>query len=140
MFQDELTLDCNLSHIPGLHNFIQSVADRLGMNQSLTCQVDLAVEEAVVNVINYAYPEKKGEKGKVTIQAQSDGRCLTLVVIDSGIPFDPMKQEKADTTLSFEERPIGGLGIFLVRELMDDVSYQRTAEGQNILTMKKSIQ
>ena len=106
------------------------------MDSAMTSQVQLAVEEAVVNVMNYAYPEKG--RAFVTVKAMSDGHELRLVVIDSGVPFDPTKKEKADTSLSVEDRPIGGLGIFLVRELMDSINYERV-DGRNILMMIKNI-
>ena len=69
----------------------------------------------------------------------SDGHELRFVVIDSGVPFDPTAKEKADTSLSVEDRPIGGLGIFLVRELMDSINYERV-DNRNILLMIKKIQ
>ena len=106
------------------------------MDATVTGHLQLAVEEIVVNVMNYAYPE--GKKGFVTIKVMSDGHQLRVVVIDSGVPFDPTLKEKADTTLSAEERPIGGLGIFLVRELMDTINYERV-DDRNILMMIKTI-
>ena len=136
ILSESLTLNCDIARVPELNDFIMSVTERLGMDPSLTGQVQMAVEEAVVNVMNYAYPEKRN--GFVTIKALSDGHELRLVIIDSGIAFDPTKKEKADVTLSVEERPIGGLGIFLVRELMDSVNYERV-DGRNILMMIKNI-
>ena len=96
----------------------------------------LAVEEAVVNVIEYAYP--KGTKGEVNIRAASDGHKLEFIITDSGIPFNPTEVTAADTTLSAEERPVGGLGILLVRELMDSINYERI-DGKNVLTISKII-
>ena len=97
-------------------------------------EVRLAVEEAVVNVIDYAYPE--GVEGQIEIKLMSDGKSFRVQIIDSGIPFDPTAQVKADTSLSAEERQIGGLGILLVRELMDSINYERI-NGNNILTLSK---
>ena len=136
ILSENLTLNCDLSRIPELNAFIQSIADRLEIDPTTTGQVHLAVEEAVVNVINYAYPDGKG--GFVTVKAMSDGHELRLVVIDSGVPFDPTRREKTDVTLSVEDRPVGGLGIFLVRELMDSINYERV-DGRNILMMIKNI-
>ena len=136
ILSEKLTLNCDISRIPELNAFIQSIADRLEIDPTTTGQVHLAVEEAVVNVINYAYPEGKG--GFVTVKAMSDAHELRLVVIDSGVPFDPTSREKADVTLSVEDRPVGGLGIFLVRELMDSINYERV-DGRNILMMIKNI-
>ena len=138
VLSEKITLNCDLSRVPELNSFIFSIGEKLKMDPALTGQVQLAVEEAVVNVINYAYPEQK-KRAFVTVKAMSDGHELRLVVIDSGIPFDPTAKEKADTSLSVEDRPIGGLGIFLVRELMDSINYERV-DNRNILMMIKNIQ
>ena len=98
--------------------------------------VDLAVEETVVNVMNYAYP--KGTMGVVNIVATTNEKYLTITISDNGKPFDPTKQSDIDTTLSAEERPIGGLGIYLVRQIMDDISYERK-DGRNILSLRKVL-
>ncbi len=136
LLSEKLTLNCDIKRIPELNDFIGSIAQKLGLNSMMTSQVQLAVEEVVVNVMNYAYPD--GKQGFVTVKAMSDGHELRLVVIDSGVAFDPTNKEKPDVSLSVEERPIGGLGIFLVRELMDSINYERT-DGRNILTMMKNI-
>ncbi|MBQ9568459.1 MAG: ATP-binding protein, partial [Alloprevotella sp.] len=90
----------------------------------------------VVNVMSYAYPE--GQKGDVHIEASCDDEYLTFTIRDYGQPFNPTQKPDADTTLSLEERPIGGLGIHLVRQLMDDVAYEY-AQGQNVLTLRKRL-
>ena len=100
-------------------------------------QLRLAVEEAVVNVMDYAYPA--GTTGEVTVKVMSDSHMLKVMIVDNGVPFDPTVTRKADTTLSAEERQIGGLGILLVRELMDVINYERT-DGQNVLTLAKAIE
>ena len=98
--------------------------------------LNLALEEAVTNVVMYAYSE--GTDGLVDITAETKGQVLTFVIKDSGKAFDPTQKEEADITLSAEERPIGGLGIFLVMNLMDEVKYERE-NGYNILTMSKKL-
>ena len=103
---------------------------------SLARKLRLAVEEAVVNVIDYAYPA--GQEGDIEVRMMFDGETLKTVIIDSGVAFDPTAKEKADTSLSIEDRQIGGLGILLVRELMDSINYER-AEGQNFLTLIKKL-
>ncbi len=99
-------------------------------------EVRLAVEEAVVNVIDYAYPE--GIEGDIEIRLMSDTRSLRVQIIDAGVPFDPTAKAKVDTSLPAEERQIGGLGILLVRELMDSINYERI-DGKNILTLTKKL-
>ena len=99
-------------------------------------KLNLAIEEAVVNVMNYAYPQ--GTVGDINIEAQADDEQLAFIISDSGSPFDPTAQQEADITLSAEERPIGGLGIHLVRQIMDDVAYERK-DNYNILTLRKKL-
>ena len=131
-----LILPNDIETIPQLNEFIDSVAEEMSLDMSLTMSLNLAMEEAVVNVMDYAYPE--GQQGNVEIEAMTDGEWLTFVISDSGVPFDPTTKEDADTTLSAEERPIGGLGIFLVRQLMDVIQYQRDGD-KNVLTLRKKL-
>ena len=131
-----LILPNDIETIPQLNEFIDLVAEEVGLDMSLTMSLNLAMEEAVVNVMDYAYPE--GQQGNVEIEAMTDGEWLTFVISDSGVPFDPTTKEDADTTLSAEERPIGGLGIFLVRQLMDVIQYQRDGD-KNVLTLRKKL-
>ena len=97
----------------------------------------LALEEAVVNVMNYAYPI--GTQGDVNITANCTDKDIKIIITDGGKAFDPTTTNKADTTLNAEERPIGGLGILLVQQLMDTINYERT-DDKNVLTLKKSYQ
>jgi sigma-B regulation protein RsbU (phosphoserine phosphatase) len=86
--------------------------------------------------MNYAYPP--GERGDVTVEAVTNGMRLKFTIIDSGKPFDPTVQAAVDTTLSASERPIGGLGIHLVRQIMDSINYERI-NGLNVLTLRKKL-
>ena len=133
---ETLTLHNDISEVPQLNDFIEAVAERLGIEPSTALQLQLAVEEAVVNVMDYAYPPDT--VGMVTVATTTDGQSLEIVISDSGTPFDPTKQEKADISLSVEERQIGGLGILLVNEIMDTVSYERK-DGKNVLTLTKQL-
>lgn len=133
---ETLTLHNDISEVPQLNDFIEAVADRLGIEPSTALQLQLAVEEAVVNVMDYAYPPDS--VGEVSVATTSDGQCLKIVITDSGVPFDPTEQEKADISLTVEERQIGGLGILLVNEIMDTVSYERK-DGKNVLTLTKQL-
>ena len=131
-----LVLPNDIETIPQLNEFIDSVAEEVGLEMSLTMSLNLALEEAVVNVMEYAYPE--GQKGDVEIEVTADQEWMTFVIMDTGIAFDPTMKEDADTTLSAEERPIGGLGIFLVRQLMDVIDYKRQ-DNKNVLTLRKKL-
>lgn len=133
---ETLTLTNNVSEVKRFSTFIKAVSEQLSIEPALAGQLRLAIEEAVVNIIDYAYPA--GKKGQIDIIVQSDGKTLRVQIIDSGVPFDPTAKEKADTSLSAEDRQIGGLGILLVRELMDSINYERT-NGKNVLTLVKSL-
>ena len=135
-FSETLTLKNDVHEIKELSSFMKSMAEKLELETSLARKLRLAVEEAVVNVMDYAYP--LGTEGDVTIKVMSDGHCLKIQIIDFGVAFDPTTREKTDISLSAEERQIGGLGILLVRELMDTINYERL-HGQNILTLIKQI-
>ena len=133
---ETLTIKNDVHEVTRFSNFMKSVTEKLGIEKSLARQLRLAVEEAVVNVIDYAYPI--GSEGDIEVKMMSDGHTLRFQVIDSGVAFDPTEKEITDTTLSAEDRRIGGLGILLVRELMDSVNYERT-DGKNVLTLIKHI-
>ena len=129
-----ITLTNDIQEVAQLAAFVEEACEKAGMDASTTMQMNLAMEEAVVNVMNYAYPT--GEKGDIDIEVLIDDKGLTFVIADSGTPFDPTAEKEADTTLAAEDRPIGGLGIFLVRQLMDSISYERK-DGKNRLTLGK---
>ena len=131
-----LTLHNNVQEVPLLATFIETISEENDMDMVMSMNINLAVEEAVVNVMNYAYPE--GTVGEVKIHASVVDELLTITIADSGSPFDPTEKENPDINLPAEERSIGGLGILLVRQFMDTVAYQRT-DGMNILTLTKRI-
>ena len=133
---ETLLIKNDVHEVSKFSTFIKSVMEKLSIEKTLARQLRLAIEEAVVNVIDYAYPA--GQEGNIEVQIMSDGHTLKTVLIDSGVAFDPTAKEKADTSLSIEDRQIGGLGILLVRELMDSINYERI-DGQNILTLIKKI-
>ena len=131
-----LTLSNNVQEIPQLNTFIDEVCESHDLDPMTSMEMNLALEEAVVNVMTYAYPE--GTKGYVDISAQSDNGSLMFIISDSGKPFDPTTREEVDTSLPAEQREIGGLGIFLVRKMMDDIKYEYK-DGHNILTLRKKL-
>ena len=118
----------DIEQIPTLAEWLEG----LGIPEELNMPVNLALEEIVSNVMLYAYPHSSG---RVMVEYTAP---LIFTVSDNGIPFDPTKQKEADITLSAEERQIGGLGIHLVRQIMDEVKYERV-EDKNVLTLIKHI-
>ena len=137
MITRHITLPNDISKTPQLAEFVEGICEEVGCDFSTTMQINLAIEEAVVNVMNYAYPP--GTRGDVDIDVSADEQWLTFDIIDSGKPFDPTARGEVDTTLSAEERSIGGLGIHLIRRYMDSIGYKR-ADGKNILTMRKKLE
>ena len=134
--QHSLTLPNDVNTIPQLNEFLDTFCEEGGVDMETTMSLNLAMEEAVVNVMDYAYP--KGTEGSVNIEARLDDGDITFVITDNGIPFDPTAKEDADTTLPLDERNIGGLGIFLTRQIMDEIEYERDND-RNILTLRKYI-
>ncbi len=131
-----LILHNDIQQIPQLAEFIETIADEINLDQGLAMSLNLALEEAVTNVILYAYP--KGSDGRVDVEAIISKDRLKFIISDSGKEFDPTAAPEADVTLGVEDRPIGGLGIYLVRKIMDSVSYERT-DGKNVLSMIKKL-
>ena len=134
-----LVMRNDIQQIPTLAEWIETI----GLPQELNMPINLALEEAVSNVMLYAYPGKSGQvlveceiKSKVESQKSKDEVVFTIT--DSGVPFDPTQQQDPDVTQSAEERPIGGLGIFLVRQIMDDIRYERK-DDKNILTLTRKL-
>ena len=135
--QPAILMRNDIQQIPTLAEWVEW----LQLPAELSMSINLALEEAVVNVMEYAYPGRND--GKVFVEYvkvnEEDGQRLVFTISDSGVPFDPTKRADADITLSAEDRPIGGLGIFLVKQLMDEVRYER-CEEENILTLVKKIE
>ena len=134
--QRSITLVNDVQEVGKLAEFVDGVCETIGLGMSEAMQLNLAMEEAVVNVMNYAYPA--GEKGDINIEAQANDVELKFVISDNGIAFDPTSKESVDTSLDVDERPIGGLGIHLIRNLMDSINYERT-DGKNVLTLLKKL-
>ena len=131
-----IVLPNDTKEVPRLSAFVDEVCEALGFTAAVTMQLNLALEEAVVNVMEYAYPE--GKSGSVLVEAEKSPDQIVFTINDSGTPFDPTAQTEPDITLSVEERPIGGLGIHLVRQIMDDIHYERK-DDKNILTLIKKL-
>lgn len=98
--------------------------------------IHLVCEELVVNIVSYAYPD--GAEGYLKILVEKEGGCIVLCFIDGGVAFNPLERDMPDVSLPLEERQIGGLGIFLTLQMMDEVLYKRE-ENENILTIKKRV-
>lgn len=138
MKNKELVMTNGLEEVSRLPLFLEDIAGETAMDAAEMMSLNVALEEALVNVIRYAYPQS--ELGKIVLSSVWDEktRKLCFCLKDWGTAFDPLTVPEADVTLSLEERPIGGLGIFLMRKIMDEVAYKREGDC-NVLIMKKEI-
>jgi serine/threonine-protein kinase RsbW len=118
--------------------FVADVARRWGLTPQETFDVQMAVDEACANVIQHAY--RGDESGLIELAVACDGKSCTVTIRDHGAPFDPGAVLEPDTTAPLEERPIGGLGLFFMRRLMDEVHFQFDERTGNVLTMVKHRQ
>ena len=133
----ELRIRNQMTELEKVNQFIDEISEELELNMELTMNLNLVVEEMVVNVISYAFPE--GSDAEIELLAKSDDKELTLVLSDQGQEFDPTMKEASDMSVNPALREVGGMGIFIVKNLMNKVTYQRL-EGRNLLTMTKSIE
>ena len=133
-WERQLTIPNDIVEIPRLHRFVQTVCEHARLDHALSMNLNLALEEAVSNVILYAYPE--GTQGQVDVRAVVWADRIDFTVTDSGAPFDPTTLPDPDLNADVKDRPVGGLGIYLVKRIMDEVSYVREND-RNILSMTK---
>ena len=130
-----MEVDATTNNIAIVDEFVTNELEKHGADHKTVQQIKLVLEEVLVNVANYAYPEGNGT---MQIDVDIDNDTLTLVVSDAGIPFDPHNAPEPDITLPIEQRRIGGLGIFLVQQIMDEMIYERVND-RNVLTLRKKI-
>lgn len=131
----ERTVDAKLESIPEIQAFVRGELEAMGCPEETQKQLFVVVDEVFANVASYAYADGEGDV-TVRLEAESEPRAAVLTFLDSGIPFDPLTMKSPDTSLKARERKIGGLGIFMVRKLTDEVSYAYS-DGKNILRTVK---
>ena len=134
--EKKLVLKNEIFEINKLAVFIKELGEELDLASDWVFNLNLVLEEAVSNVILYGYPKEKQQE--IVLTANKSDKNLIFVLSDTGKEFDPTQAPDADVTLSAEERQIGGLGIFLFRQIMDEVKYQRI-DGKNSLTLIKQL-
>lgn len=127
----EKTFAANLETIADMVGFVSETAAAMGVHPKRVMHLELAVEEAVANICSYAYEVPPGE---VTIRISRKNEMVRIELSDSGIPFDPLAMEAPDIRTELESREVGGLGIFLIRRMLDEVHYSRNGD-RNILTL-----
>ncbi len=132
----EIQIKNRIDELQHVAAFVEEIGEELGLSMELQLNLNLVMEEMVSNIIFYAYPE--GTEATIELTAESDGKELTFVLSDQGREFDPTMKDDVDIDINPAERDLGGMGIFIVKNIMNQVTYQRL-EGRNLLTMKKRI-
>lgn len=130
-----LTLPAKMENLETLIEFVLAESDQLHFDSMLQNRIRLATEEVLANVISYAYPDQIGDVS-ISTERTTGRDGIRVEISDSGIPFDPLGKPEPDLSIPLEKRQLGGLGIFLVKEIANDVSYHRK-DGKNILTFTK---
>ena len=124
-----------IGELPSLAEKIEELAEKWGLSLKLAMNINLVIEEALTNIIFYAFTDEDQHKIKISLSLTNNR--LMIQITDGGIPFNPLAQQQPDITLPAEERPVGGLGIFLISQIMDEMHYSRQ-NNLNILTINKN--
>ena len=132
-----LKVDAKVNNLNKVLSFINDVLSDYGCSVRDTMQINVAVEELFVNISLYAYPSGSGS-ATISISVLDDPKTAEITLIDSGVPFDPLEKEEPDISLNAKEREIGGLGIYMVRKTMDELTYENV-DGCNITTIRKKM-
>ncbi|MBQ9565624.1 MAG: ATP-binding protein [Synergistaceae bacterium] len=132
---EELTIDARMEDLDEMMAFVDGHLEEYGCPAKVQIQIEVAVEEIFVNIASYAYTP---ETGPATVRMRIEDDVAVITFIDSGVPYDPLAKPDPDVSLSAEERPIGGLGIYLVKKSMDSVSYNYES-GKNVLQLEKRL-
>lgn len=133
----EMTITATVENIEKVTYFVNEQLEAIGCPMKAQMQIDVAIDELFGNIAHYAY---NPETGPATVRVEVTEAPVSVIVtfIDHGIPYDPLKKDDPDLTLSADEREIGGLGIFMVKKTMDEITYEYR-DGQNILRIRKDI-
>lgn len=132
----ELTISATLENIEAVTAFVNEQLQAVNCPMKAQAQIDIAIDELFGNIAHYAY---NPEIGSATVRVEvTEEPTVIITFIDNGVPYNPLQKTDPDTTLSAEEREIGGLGIFMVKKSMDHISYEYK-NGQNILHIKKNL-
>lgn len=133
----ELTVEATISNIETVTDFVNAELEQLNCPIKAQMQIDIAIDELFSNIANYAYHPETGA-ATVQIEITEEPLAVILTFMDNGKPYDPLKRQDPDTTAPLEERDTGGLGIYIVKQSMDDISYEYR-DGMNILKIKKKF-
>lgn len=133
----ELTVEATKENIPQVTAFVDQQLEDIGCPMKAAMQIDIAIDELFSNIAHYAY---RSGTGPATVRVETVEKPMAVIItfLDHGVPYDPLKKEDPDISLSAEEREAGGLGIYLVKKSMDELDYEYR-DGQNILRIRKNF-
>lgn len=133
----ELTIQATVESIEAVTDFVNEQLEAADCPMKALMKIDIAIDEIFSNIAYYAY---NGEEGEATVRVEfaENPQGVAITFIDKGVPYDPLAKDDPDMTLSIDDREIGGLGIYMVKKSMDEVSYEYK-DGQNVLTIKKNF-
>lgn len=137
MIMREMTVDATVENIPAVTDFVNRKLEELQCPPKSQMQIDIAIDELFGNISNYAYKPDIGP-ATVRVEVETHPVAVTITFIDGGRQFDPLSTDEPDVTLPASERRIGGLGLYLVRKTMDEITYEYR-NGKNILKIRKNI-
>ena len=133
----ELTIEAKVANLQQVLDFVDENLKSMRCPMKILMQIDVAVEEIYVNVASYAYAPLSG-KAKVRVELSDNPSSVSITFIDHGVPYNPLAKVDPDVHAEASDRPIGGLGIYMTKKMMDDVTYEYK-DGENILTLKKNL-
>ena len=133
----ELTVAATVENIGTVTDFVNEQLEALDCPMKVQMQIDIAIDELFGNIAHYAYNPDVGS-ATVRVEVTEEPLAVIITFIDGGVPYDPLESADPDTTLSAEDRQLGGLGIYMVKKSMDEISYEYR-DGKNILSIKKNL-
>jgi serine/threonine-protein kinase RsbW len=136
MTTDSLNIQAHVSQLAVARQFMSDVGERLGLPESVTDPLTLAMDESLSNIILHGYEDKPGT---ISIDIERVQDAVVVRLRDHAPPFDPTRLPNPDTSLPLDKRPVGGMGVYLARRSVDSIVYQQTEDGGNQLTLTKKI-
>ena len=133
----ELTVEAKVENLDKVNDFINNSISEFNCSKKAIMQLGVIVEEIFVNIASYAYPDKVGF-ATVQVEIKNNPPAVTLTFVDEGVEYNPLTNEDPDLELSVEERGIGGLGIYLVKNIVEEISYNYK-DNKNILSLTKNL-
>ena len=135
--QEELVIEAVVENLDTVNSFVHKAIEKFNCSNRTLMQLDVVVEEIFVNIASYAYSPNTGLV-KILLKTNTEPLSISLTFIDSGVPYNPLEKSDPDINLSADDRQIGGLGIFLTKNLVDNIHYQYI-DKQNILQFIKYL-